>query len=242
MKRWIAAAAALAGLIGTGASAQLITINGDTAGAPTYNRAINGGFGSLSGIGTNVGFQAVPFSVAANGNVRLETIVGPTAFDTFLFLYSSFNPANPLANGIAGNDDGGGAPCGGFSCSLINQVLAPGNYVAVGPTMVSGIGTNVGFQAVPFSVAANGNVRLETIVGPTAFDTFLFLYSSFNPANPLANGIAGNDDGGGAPCGGFSCSLINQVLAPGNYVAVVTGYANGNVGVEIVAGTQLRPG
>jgi Autotransporter beta-domain len=137
MKRWIAAAAALTGLIGTGASAQLITINGDTTGAPTYNRAFSD-FSQLSNTGSDVGFQAVPFSVAANGNVRLETIVGPTEFDTFIFLYSSFNPADALANGIAGNDDGGAGPCGGFDCSLINQVLAPGNYVAVVTSFANG--------------------------------------------------------------------------------------------------------
>lgn len=136
IKNWIAAGAAMTGLVWTGAAAQtLLTIDGDTTGAPTFNRASaefdGDDFNILSSEGTDVNYQAITFVVTPGGDVRLETIVGPTAFDTVLFLYSDFDPANPLANGIDADDDGGDADCGEYSCSLINQTLAPGEYVAV---------------------------------------------------------------------------------------------------------------
>ncbi len=124
-------AAAVGTLIAAAAAqAQIITIDGDTTGAPTFNRA-TANFGGLSGAGSAVPFNAIPFTVTADGNVRVETIVGPTTFDTVAFVYTSFDPANALANGVAGSDDTGGGPCGGFNCSLINQVLPAGQYVAV---------------------------------------------------------------------------------------------------------------
>lgn len=131
IKNWIAAGAAMTGLVCTGAAAQtLLTIDGDTTGGPTFNRA-DTDF-EESDWSSDVNYQAITFVVTPGGDVRLETIVGPTAFDTVLFLYSDFDPANPLVNGIDVNDDGGGWSCGGIhSCSLINQTLAPGEYVAV---------------------------------------------------------------------------------------------------------------
>ena len=135
IKNWIAAGAAMTGLVCTGAAARpLLTIAGDTTGAPTFNRATTGTFEpgdfvALSGIGTAVPFVTIRFVVTAGGTVRLET-VAPSAFNTTLFLYSDFDPSDPLANGIdADNDDDSNGKK--TRLSRINTVLTPGEYVAV---------------------------------------------------------------------------------------------------------------
>ena len=116
----------------SGAQAQLITVDGDTTGGPTFNRATSGNFGEaalfaeLSAAGTNVPYQTIPFSVSDAGNVRLETVAIAGQFDTTLFVYSAFDPLNPLVNGVTGDDDGGAG-----LLSLVNSDLGPGNYVAV---------------------------------------------------------------------------------------------------------------
>ncbi|MDH3668947.1 MAG: autotransporter outer membrane beta-barrel domain-containing protein [Paracoccaceae bacterium] len=99
------------------------------------------------------------------------------------------------------------------------ETLEPGDFVAL-----STFGTAVPFSTVPFTVTAGGNVRLETVTGSN-YDTTLFLYSSFNSGSPLANGIDADDDAGAG-----LLSLINTNLAPGNYVAVVTGFSNNSFG------------
>ena len=131
----------LAGLICTGASAQtLLTIDGDTTGAPTFNQpGIIPPFGALSG--TFVPFEAIPFVVSPAGvnltsastfAVRLELVSPPpVTFDTALYLYSDFDPSNPLANGIAADDDTGQFLGGCTLCARIDTFLAPGEYVAV---------------------------------------------------------------------------------------------------------------
>lgn len=119
----------MAALTSTTAVSQVITqTNGSTVGQPTFNRPFSN-FSGLSGTFTN--FQTVSFDVAADGPVRLETLLAGTNFDTFVFVYSSFDSTNPLVNGVAANDDGGAFGCGAFSCSLINTNLTGGNYTAV---------------------------------------------------------------------------------------------------------------
>lgn len=129
VKTLLTSCVAVAGLMGTTAVAQVISqTNGSTVGQPTFNRP-NSTFGVLSGNFNN--FQTVNFNVAADGPVRVETLLAGTNFDTFVFVYDGFNPANPLSNGVAANDDGGAPGCGAWSCSLINTNLTQGNYTAV---------------------------------------------------------------------------------------------------------------
>ena len=126
-------AASAAFLLGfSSASAQISTVDGDTSGAATFNRASNGNFGepapftALSTNGTNIEFQTIPFSVTSAGAVRLETVDVGGLNDTVLYVYSSFDPAAPLANGVSTNDDDGAG-----LLSLINAPLPAGQYVAV---------------------------------------------------------------------------------------------------------------
>jgi hypothetical protein len=58
------------------------------------------------------------------------------------------------------------------------------------------------------------------------FDAHATVYSSFDPANPLQNCIAVNDDGGVG-----ACPLLDfQVPSGETYTIVVTSYANGTTG------------
>jgi hypothetical protein len=81
-----------------------------TANDPTFNRPLQGGSG-LSAVGTAVFYDVQPFYVAANGTFTAETTAPPADnIDTFLIIYqNSFNPATPLVNHVASNDDFTGA-------------------------------------------------------------------------------------------------------------------------------------
>lgn len=101
---------------------------------------------------------------------------------------------------------------------------------------LSGVGTAVHHDVIPFTVSAAGTITLSLDsadggsitpngsggVGP---DTFLVLYGAggFSPASPLANCLAVNDDISGAT---NRRSRISQALAVGSYTAVVTSFAN----------------
>jgi hypothetical protein len=100
------------------------------------------------------------------------------------------------------------------------------------PPILSGVGTNVSFDAYQFFVDTTGSYRMETLSASLspgdADDTFLVLYlgSSFNPATPLVNALAANDDSGSG-----ALSLINLNLSANtNYLLVVTSFNNGAFG------------
>ncbi len=83
-------------------------INGSTLGHAVWNRPDANGSGVPNNLsGTTTPYEAVAFSVTASGTYTLTTTAtNPNDWDTYLFLYSTaFNPANPLANVIIGDDD-----------------------------------------------------------------------------------------------------------------------------------------
>ena len=80
----------------------------------TYNRAVT--CSSLSGVGTAVAFDTITITNNSPGTANFvvtSSLVGGgacgNANDTFFTLYTSFNPATPLANCLAVNDDISGA-------------------------------------------------------------------------------------------------------------------------------------
>jgi hypothetical protein len=98
------------------AMAQLSVFTGDTTGAPTFNRPI-ANLAGLSSVGTDNPFVVVPFAVSQNSTYTFTLLAAPSdpqnpasapSWDTFLFIYSSFSPASPLANAIVANDDTNG--------------------------------------------------------------------------------------------------------------------------------------
>lgn len=79
------------------------TLYGSTAGQPFFNRPAS--FGGLSG--QVVRFQLQPFVVNGDATCVIES-VQEAGFDAMIFLYrGGFNAADPLANLVAFDDDGG---------------------------------------------------------------------------------------------------------------------------------------
>jgi hypothetical protein len=76
------------------------TFSGANTGAPTFNRPSE----SCAATGTSVRYQAQTFFLPSSSNCY---IVSAQTYDGYLHLYSGgFNPANPTANCIQGDDDG----------------------------------------------------------------------------------------------------------------------------------------
>lgn len=87
------------------ASAATVVFTGTTVGGPVFNRPVT--LDTLSGVGTAVNYDPVGFTVDTAGDYTLTLTTG---FDSFLALYQgAFDPASPLTNLVALNDDGVGA-------------------------------------------------------------------------------------------------------------------------------------
>ena len=136
----------------TVSSAHAIIINGDTTGEPTWNRPIQGG-PTLSGVGTAVPYEVTAFSVDTSGSYLLEIITATSSWDTYLHLYTSFDPLDQLTGLIDGNDDGGI----GFLSSLTSSLTSGTNYYAV----VSGF-SNSSFGSYSLEITGPGNVSVPT--------------------------------------------------------------------------------
>lgn len=137
---------------------------------PTFNRPAT--LSSTSG--SNTRYKSHTFTVYQAGNVSLSladadgATTNPSNIDSFIFLYGTggFNPASPLTNLIALNDDISGS---NFK-SKITTSLAAGTYTIVmssystTPTAGNGdnplpwtyklVGLNLGIQSVAISVTA----------------------------------------------------------------------------------------
>lgn len=106
-----AAAAAFAG------SAQALVLTGTTTGGPLFNRPVT--LTSLSGVGTAVPYSVLTFTVTAAGSYTFLSNSTTTAYDNFILLYQGvFNPALPLVNILALNDDLGNTSTSGFNFAL----------------------------------------------------------------------------------------------------------------------------
>lgn len=114
----------------TPAAAAIFVLNGNTTGAPTYNRPLAGNPPTgLSGVGTAVAYRTLTFTVDITGTYSVVQASNTAAYDPFLGLYSgTFNPNAPLTNALVYNDDlGGSLTQSGFSRAL----TAGTSYTAV---------------------------------------------------------------------------------------------------------------
>ena len=104
MKRSLCLAVALLALLPVAASADRAqTFIGSTSVGGTYQRAVADGSG-ISGQPGPMRFIAQEFKVTGNSTC---SVFSSQEFDGVIFIYrNTFNPANPLANYLAGNDDG----------------------------------------------------------------------------------------------------------------------------------------
>jgi hypothetical protein len=154
MKR-IAAAAALA-LAAVPAQALIYTYGGDTSSGPSFNRPVED-LSVLSGVGTAVQYHAFTFSVSISGDYTFLTTAPD--YDPFVFLYGAgFNPATPLVDALAGNDD-----LLGFTTSGLGFTLTAGQqYVFV----------NTGFantDAGSFSTTIGGPGVVTQVPEPASY-------------------------------------------------------------------------
>jgi hypothetical protein len=152
-----------------------VYFTGDTTGGPTFNRPVS--LSSLSGSGTAVAYQVIPFWVNASGSyavdVDSQSSLGFTHTDQYILVYSgAFNPATPLANLINGDDDhaastgaygplatfGVVAPTGGLDGSRIAASGAGGNYAAGGLSLTA-------FSQYYLVVTGFGNTNVGTFQG-----------------------------------------------------------------------------
>jgi hypothetical protein len=102
---------------------------------PTYNRTFEDGSG-LSGVGTSVFYDVQLFWVTGTGAYTFEMVGDNT--DTFAFIYTTFNSANPLVGYVGGDDD-----WLDFQTSKIGEGEGtPGNLVLTATTQYVAIATS----------------------------------------------------------------------------------------------------
>jgi hypothetical protein len=100
-----------------------------------------------------------------------------------------------------------------------NRPIAP-------PVFTSLIGTNVPYHSQTF-VAPNTDTYTITSLATGGWDNFLVLYQgSFNPAAPLTNALAANDDFGFIG----QSRIVRSLTAGTTYVVVTTGFTNSSFG------------
>lgn len=96
------AALALLFALAPPAQADILTITGNTTGAPVWNR-LTEDLADLSLVGTAVTYHVTALRVSVDG---FYTFLTTADFDSFVFMYEySFNPAAPFTNAIGANDD-----------------------------------------------------------------------------------------------------------------------------------------
>jgi uncharacterized repeat protein (TIGR01451 family) len=116
--------------------------------SPTFNRPLS--CAGLSGVGTAVGFFAQEFSIDLAGSYTM-TATGGSIGDTVFVLYDGpFNPASPLTNCLAFNDDANGL------LSEITSPLVTGTlYTLVSTTFDNGVTGTTDVQ-----ITGPGNISL----------------------------------------------------------------------------------
>lgn len=149
MKSLLTFAVTLSALAATPAVAGTTIFTGNTAGGPTYNRALSGRPPTgLSAVGTAVRYVVNPFTVSQSG---AYDFLNSSQHDAFLGVHVNFfNPLNALQNALAYDDDAGPG-----SDSAINglSLLAGTSYFAIS----SGF-ANSDFGAFTLTIRGPGDI------------------------------------------------------------------------------------
>lgn len=145
---------AAAALLALPALADVVVINGDTTGGPTWNRPVGMAPPPPSAVGTNVAYQVTGLSVTLDGSYSFLMERTGGAWDTYLFLYeSSFDATQPFVNRIAANDD-----CNfslAQSCFDIN-LTAGTSYFAIATGF-----SNTDFGPYSLTISGQGNILID---------------------------------------------------------------------------------
>jgi hypothetical protein len=141
--------AATPALVVSPALAGTTVFTGDTTGGPTYNRPLGGRPPTtLSGVGTAVRYVVTPFTVSVSGNYNF---LNSSVHDSYLGVHRNlFNPATPLLNALAYDDDSGP---GSDSAITALGLLAGVSYFAVS----SGF-ANTDFGRFTLTIDGPGNI------------------------------------------------------------------------------------
>lgn len=163
-----AALATSALFIGLAQSAQadIVTLSGDTTGGPTFDRPL-ANFSDYSTNGTGAVYETIAFMVEDDGEYSI-TMHG-LGFDTFLLLYeTAFDPADPLTNGIAANDDLASLRTSGFAADLV----AGSQYFVV----VTGFSND---QFGAYSLTISGDGVISAVPEPSSWLMLAFGVTAF---------------------------------------------------------------
>jgi PEP-CTERM motif len=149
MKKLATLVFALAATVASPAFAGTTVFTGDTTAGPTYNRPVSGRPPTvLSGVGTAVRYVVTPFTVSVSGNYNF---LNSSVHDSFLGVHRNlFNPATPLLNALAYDDDSGP---GSDSAITALGLLAGVSYFAV----TSGF-ANTDFGRFTLTIDGPGNI------------------------------------------------------------------------------------
>ncbi len=135
--------------VATPAFAGTTVFTGNTTAGPTYNRPLSGRPPTgLSGVGTAVRYVVTPFRVSVSGNYNF---LNSSIHDSYLGVHRNlFNPATPLLNALAYDDDSGP---GSDSAITALGLLAGVSYFAVS----SGF-ANTDFGRFTLTIDGPGNI------------------------------------------------------------------------------------
>ena len=149
MKKFATLVFALAATVASPAFAGTTIFTGDTTAGPTYNRPLAGRPPTgLSAVGTAVRYVVTPFTVSVSGNYNF---LNSSVHDSFLGVHRNlFNPATPLLNALAYDDDSG--PGSDSSITALG-LLAGVSYFAV----TSGF-ANTDFGRFTLTIDGPGNI------------------------------------------------------------------------------------
>lgn len=149
MKKIATLVFALAATVASPAFAGTTVFTGNTTGGPVYNRPLSGTPPTgLSAVGTAVRYVVTPFTVTVSGNYNF---LNSSTHDSFFGVHRNlFNPATPLLNALAYDDDSGP---GSDSAITALGLLAGVSYFAVS----SGF-ANTDFGRFTLTIDGPGNI------------------------------------------------------------------------------------
>ncbi|MFP5263770.1 MAG: HYR domain-containing protein [Blastocatellia bacterium] len=214
------------------------------AGASSYTWTISNG-----SITSATSAQAITYTAGAAGSVVLGLTVtndtGCSATNTLQVpVITQAGGAVCISGALTGTDP------------TYQRINASGFNVPPGNCTLSGVATNVRYDAYEFHIADCATFPTSvtaTLCGPSGCgpvtaagrltDSYITIYRQggatgpggapgpFNPSSPCSNAVAVNDDLGAAGCS-FNGSLsgVTTSLGSGNFVVVVTSFGNGQSG------------
>ena len=122
----------------------------------TYNRTLTD-CSTLSGVGTAVAYDLVNITNTSGNPGSITFSTCPGTGDSFVAVYSAFNPATPLAGCLTANDDFGGG-----ACSTVTFPIAAAQARTVVVTAFDNAATADGL--FPYTVTFAGTTGTPAVV------------------------------------------------------------------------------